>query len=678
VAYTDQEVCSVIQMISAADSPRQPERVPLKSSYCGMMFLGGREPLVIPDTSQHPVTRDLPITKEGNIGSYMGVPILLTDGTMFGTLCALNDKPYAFREQELNIMVHLSKFLSRALELEKLAARFQLQSMALEAADDAVMIAAADGAVIWVNPAFSRLTGYALDELGPYGPPHPDDPEEAAKYREMQTFVKAGQTWTGELRAQRKDGHYYDCELTVTPVYDPTGALRYYVSILRDISERKQAEKRLNFLAHYDTLTRLPNRILFQERLTEALAAGSTCGMPALLLLNLDRFKNINDTLGHHVGDLLLIETAKRISACTDVRAFISRISGDEFSILLPGPVDRGKAEWLAKQLIMAISQPIVVNEYELFISTSIGISLAAPGVDMDTLIKQADLALSHAKESGRNRFRFYSDDMNTSNRLEMENALRKAIDRGELLLHYQPKVDLASGKVIGMEALVRWQHPTFGMVPPYKFIPLAEEIGMIGPIGEWVLREACRQNKVWQDLGLPKICVAVNLSVSQFQYGNIVEQVKAALADTGLEPEWLELEITESIIIQDTEKVIATLRDLQAMGIRIAIDDFGTGYSSLSYLQKLPIDSLKIDRSFVKDITGEFEEEKTIAKAVISLAQSLKLRVVAEGVETEAQLHFLMGQNCDMMQGYYFSPPLSVDEFALLLESGRGLYANV
>ncbi|MCX7568680.1 EAL domain-containing protein [Tumebacillus sp. DT12] len=644
-----------------------------------MIYLGGREPLVIPDASQHPVTKDLPITKSGNIGSYLGVPILLADGTMFGTLCALNSEPYDFTQDEQGIMTHLSKFLSHALDLEQLAANFQLKSMALEATPNAVAIVTIDGDITWVNPAFTELTGYEARELPTYRMLVPDDnPEDKATFHQIRTAVNNGSPWSGEVLTRRKDGTRYDSELTVTPVLDEAGNVRYFVSIQRDITTRKQTETRLHFLAHYDTLTQLPNRVLFQERLTEALSCDDQDALPALLFVNLDRFKNINDTLGHHIGDLLLIEAAKRIKDCAGPRAFVSRISGDEFTVLLPGPFDSLTVEQLAERLIQSIKQPMLVDDYELFISASIGISTATRQIDPDTLFQQADLALSHAKESGRNRCRFYTDDMDNSGRIEMENALRKAVDRGELILHYQPKVDLATGKMVGMEALVRWEHPTKGQIPPYVFIPLAEEIGMIGPIGEWVLREACRQNKQWQDQGLPALCVAVNLSVSQFQYGNIVEQVKAALADTGLDAEWLELEITESIIIQDTEKVISTLRDLQMMGIRIAIDDFGTGYSSLSYLKKLPIDSLKIDRSFVKDITGELEEEETIAKAVISLAQSLKLRVVAEGVETEAQLHFLMCQNCDMMQGYYFSRPLPVEEFAQLLASGRDLFAGV
>jgi diguanylate cyclase (GGDEF)-like protein/PAS domain S-box-containing protein len=573
-------------------------------------------------------------------------------------------------------MVQVSQFLSHALDLESVASSFRLKSQALDSAVNAVAISDADGDVIWVNTAFSRLTGYTLAELQLNHLKLLDvclrQPELTPLIRQS---ISRGNSWQGETSNRHKDSSSFHTEMTITPVFNHQHEVSHFISIQQDITERKQTEKKLNFLAHYDSLTQLPNRVLFRETLNDKLSTAKRNHQAiALLFLNLDRFKNVNETLGHHVGDLLLKEAAKRIKDCVREYDIVSRISGDEFTVILTNVGSLYDAEKVAERLTECIALPMHVDGHELFVTASLGISATfLREVDSETLVMEADIAMHQAKTHDRGGYRFYSVEMSTSGRLDLENSLRRALDRDEFEVYYQPKVDLGTGHVIGMEALLRWIHPTLGTISPGVFIPLAEDIGLIGPIGEWVLRTACEQAKSWQDMGLPPIIIAVNLSVRQFQYGSIVDKVRAALEETGLDAQYLELEITESIIIQDTEKVISTLLALQEMGVGIAIDDFGTGYSSLSYLQKLPIHALKIDRSFVMDIKNE-GDDTAIAKAVIALAHSLRLRVIAEGVETDAQLQFLRSQKCDAMQGYLFSRPLPKADMEEMLRQGKSL----
>jgi diguanylate cyclase (GGDEF)-like protein len=445
----------------------------------------------------------------------------------------------------------------------------------------------------------------------------------------------------------------------------------------KEISERKQAEERLYYLANHDSLTNLPNRRLFIDRLNQALARlpwGKR--VAAVLFLDLDRFKQINDTLGHPIGDLLLAAVSERLQSCLRAGDTIARFGGDEFAIIL---VDMARAEDVSKvaqKIINALSKVFIVKNYELFITTSIGISLCpADGKDADTLLKNADMAVYRAKEQGRNNYQFYLASLNTNalERLAMETSLNQAVERQEFLLHYQPRVDLNTGQIIGIEALVRWQHQSLGMVSPAKFIPLAEETGLIVPIGEWVLRTACAQNKAWQAGGLPPVVVSVNISARQFQQKRLVEMVSRVLKETGLDPQYLELELTESILMQKEEPCIEMLRDLNSMGISLSIDDFGTGYSSLSYLNRLPVKSLKIDKSFVNRITKD-TNNAGIVTAIITLAHSLRLEAIAEGVETTEQLEFLRSLHCDGMQGYLFSQPLPAGEATKLMAEGKRL----
>ncbi|MBI3803246.1 MAG: EAL domain-containing protein [Nitrospirae bacterium] len=473
-------------------------------------------------------------------------------------------------------------------------------------------------------------------------------------------------------------------------IYAQSGALLALEGFIIDITDRKLSEERLQYLASHDSLTGLPNRTLFMDHLRLALMTSKRRQrLSAVLFLDLDRFKLINDTLGHGIGDLLLKAVAERLSTClrrSDTVARLSnpndtvaRLGGDEFTLLLSDIAQAQDVPYVVQRILNLFMTPFFIEGHELFVTPSIGISLYPnDGDSAEKLLRNADTALYRAKEQGRNNYQFYLPEMNAkvSERLAMENNLRKALERDELLLHYQPQVDLNSGAIVGVEALVRWQQAESGLISPAKFIPLAEETGLILPIGEWVLRTACAQNKAWQQAGLPPMRVAVNLSGQQFQQRNLIETVRRILIETGLGAEYLELELTESILMQKLEIITSVLLELNTMGIQISVDDFGTGYSSLSYLKRFPISKLKVDRSFVSDITTD-PDDAAITTAIINMAHSLKLKVVAEGVETADQLAFLKSLKCDGMQGYFFSRPLPAKEITELLAGKKGMSSS-
>jgi len=443
---------------------------------------------------------------------------------------------------------------------------------------------------------------------------------------------------------------------------------------LREVQVRRdrlRAEATVEHQAHYDLLTNLPNRTTFRDRLTVALAqTGRNRKMLAILFVDLDRFKTIVDTLGHTIGDKVLRGVAERLRASLEEGDTLARMGGDEFVILLPQINRADRAVRVAQRIIEAIKPPFMFDKHELHITMSIGITLYPyDGEDADTLLRNADTALYRAKEQGRNNYQLYTPAMNARafERLALENSLRKALERKEFLLHYQPQLDMKTGAVIGTEALVRWQHPDLGLVYPAEFISIAEETGLITQLGEWVLRTACMQNKAWQKAGLPPMTVAVNLSARQFQQQDLADTVARILKETGLEPRWLEMEITEGVAMQNADYTNVLLRGMKEMGVRIALDDFGTGYSSLTYLKKFPIDTLKIDQSFVRDLTTD-ANDAAIANAVIVLAHSLKLSVVAEGVETQDQETYLRKHGCDISQGFLFSNPLAASALEALV----------
>jgi len=435
-----------------------------------------------------------------------------------------------------------------------------------------------------------------------------------------------------------------------------------------DVTARKVAEEQVQFLAYYDALTGLPNRTLLQDRLAKALAgARRQKEKVALLFLDLDRFKDINDSLGHSVGDLLLQQVAERLKTWAREQDTVARLGGDEFLIMLTHMKNIPDAAVAAERLMDAMTAEFIVQGRSLNIGCSVGISIFPEhGADADHLIKNADAAMYGAKENGRNNFRFFTEEMNAQvlERLTLENSLRLALDKQELFLMYQPQIEIATGRITGLEALLRWQHPQLGLVPPDKFIRIAENSGQIMAIGEWVLRTACSQSRRWQDEGLSAVTVAVNVSAIQFRQEGFCELIRRVLGETGLAAQYLELELTEGLLLADAAVASSVLQELKEMGLTLAIDDFGTGYSSFSYLRQFRVSKLKIDRSFIRDVVAN-PDDAAITAAIISMAKSLNLKVIAEGVETEAQMAFLRAHHCDEIQGYYFSRPLTVDKVA-------------
>ncbi|MBW7902453.1 MAG: EAL domain-containing protein [Rhodocyclaceae bacterium] len=549
--------------------------------------------------------------------------------------------------------------------------RLRLAQRVFDVGEEVILITDAERLVVAVNPAFTRITGYAAEEVIGQTPGFLRSGRQPPEfYAAMWETIERDGVWQGELWNRRKNGEIFPVWLTISAYRDSEGRIINYIGISTDISERHAAEARIRQLAYYDPLTRLPNRTLLHDRVDQVLAQAERDGtLAALLFIDLDHFKTINDSLGHFTGDLLLCEVARRMSECVRRSDTLARLGGDEFVVVCAESSIEGAAG-VARKILAAVSQPFVVDGHHLTVTPSIGIGLfPQDGRDFQTLLKHADTAMYRAKESGRNAYQFFAREMNEAalERLMLENSLRVALERRELVLHYQPQVELAGGRIVGAEALVRWQHPQLGTIPPAKFIPIAEACGLIVPIGAWVLKEACRQAAAWRVAGLPPITVAVNLSSAQFRQQRFEETVAGVLRLTGLPAEHLELELTESIVMEDAETTVQALRRLSVMGVQLAIDDFGTGYSSLSYLKRFPIDKLKIDRSFVRDIVSD-ADDWAIASTVISMGQSLRLQVIAEGVENSEQLEMLRGQGCHAVQGYHFSKPLPAEAFAGLL----------
>lgn len=559
--------------------------------------------------------------------------------------------------------------------LKKSEKELGLASKVFENMNEAISVADADNNYLSINPAFTRITGYTDEDVIGRNPRiMASGKHDQIFYQKMWTSINEKGFWEGEIWDRRKNGDVYPKWLSIVALKDAKDRLQNYIAVFSDISERKAVDERIHFMAHYDALTKLPNRSLLHDRLLQALMnAPRRKTKVAVLFLDLDRFKNINDTLGHSVGDLLLQSVASRLQECIRTTDTLGRLGGDEFLIVLPDLNDGEHAATVAKKIIDSISKHFLIRDVELHTSTSIGISLFPDdGVANEDLIANADVAMYRAKENGRNNFQFFAPTMNNTSyeRLTMENKLRKALERQEFVLYYQPQINIQTGRIIGSEALVRWQHPEMGLVSPGVFIPIIEESGLIVPVGEWVLREACRQNIAWQMEGLAPITVAVNLSALQFHQKDLTEMVADALQSTGLNSRWLELEITESGIMQNSDASVKKLHSLKDMGLKLSIDDFGTGYSSLSYLKKFPLDKLKIDQSFVREITSN-KDDAAIVGAIIGMAKSLKLRVIAEGVETREHLDFLHTNDCFEMQGYYFSRPLPAEQFQRLVVDG-------
>ncbi len=541
----------------------------------------------------------------------------------------------------------------------------------LEESTEGILITDAERRILTVNKAFTTLTGYSEEEvIGRMPSVLKSGRHDDGFYRQMWRQIAEAGRWQGEIWNRRRDGEVYPEWLSITAVHN-AGELTHYVGIFSDITERKESAARIEFLANHDFLTGLPNRSIVADLIHQAVAnAQRRTGVVGLLFLDLDRFKTINDSLGHATGDTLLQRIAMRLLESVRAEDTVARIGGDEFLIVLPELARDQDAAVVAEKLMAAVKKPLAIEGHDLAVTASVGISLYPhDGDDVAALIRNADSAMYHAKERGRNNYQFFTPDMNAraSEALAMTIGLRAALERDEFRLHYQPQVETATGRIIGAEALIRWEHRTRGLITADRFIPIAEEHGLIVPIGEWVLRTVCRQLRQWLDEGLPVVPVAVNMSAVQFRQPGLAGRLRKLLDETGVAPKYLELEVTETIIMRDAEQAISVLRELDGMGLSLAIDDFGTGYSSLNYLRRFPIGKLKIDQSFVHDITTN-PDAAAIAAAIVSMGKSLKLRVIAEGVETEEQLEFLAQRDCDELQGFHIGRPMEAARFSDLL----------
>lgn len=548
----------------------------------------------------------------------------------------------------------------------------RLAATVFEAANQGIVILDPDNRVVAVNQAFSNVSGYGRDEmLGQRVSSLIHGSDARRQYFLISQELANVGHWQGELLETRKNGELYPQWLQLSVIRDAQGRVSHTVCFFVDLTARRDAEERLRYLSNYDELTGLANRTLFKERLHEAGQRSRQSGQSlALLHIDLDRFKILNDSLGHELADQLLRQMSKRISQSVPEAHTLARLSGDEFAVLLDGFGSLSSLARLASRLLGKLRQPIIVGGQELIVSASIGISLMPDNArEISTLLSQANMAVQHAKHLGGNTFQFFTDNLQacTLERLQLETQLRKGIAEGQLEVFYQPKLCLASDSLNAAEALVRWRHPELGLVPPSDFIGLAEETGLIGALGEVVLREACRQARAWQVEGLAHIRVSVNISAQQLRQGNLTSLVRQVLEESGLQPHFLELELTESLLLDNAESVISACQQLRSLGVKLAIDDFGTGYSSLSYLKRFPVHYVKIDQTFIRDL-GSNTEDAAITRAIIAMAHGLELKVVAEGVETHAQLEFLRAHHCDEIQGYLISKPVPALEFAQLL----------
>jgi diguanylate cyclase (GGDEF)-like protein/PAS domain S-box-containing protein len=559
-------------------------------------------------------------------------------------------------------------------EQMKAQERISLLAMIFENSGEAIIITDKLNNIIETNKSFSRLTGFSSEDAKGQNPRILKSGIEGKEFYEaMWNSILEKSYWQGEIWDKRKDGSIYPKWLTITAIRDEADEVINYFASFSDITERKEAEKRIEHMAHTDALTSLPNRHTLVERLTQALEqAKRSEDSVAVLFIDLDRFKTINDSLGHHIGDFLLFEVAARLRDSVRSADIVARFGGDEFVVVLPQINSGIDAAYTAKQIQVALSKPYLLENNKVHTTPSIGISIFPhDGVTVAELLKNADSAMYSAKALGRNNFQMFTAEMHTAaqQRLDLEISLRSAIEKEEFLLYYQPQIDAQSGELTGFEALVRWQSPEHGMVPPDSFIPVAEETGLIVEIGQQVLEMACKQMAQWQAAGLPPVKVAVNLSARQLRQPDLLETICEIIRVNGISYDIIALEVTESMIMDNPDECIRILTLLSNLGIELAIDDFGTGYSSLSYLKLFPFDKLKIDRSFVKDIETD-ASDAAIASATIALAHTLGRKVVAEGVETRAQLDFLKQHGCDVIQGYYFSRPIPAGDVAAYIKT--------
>jgi|CXWL01.1.fsa_nt_gi diguanylate cyclase (GGDEF)-like protein/PAS domain S-box-containing protein len=575
---------------------------------------------------------------------------------------------------------HLEERVAQRTEqLDQANKNLLLRNQAIEAARNGIVIIDArqpGNPLVYANPAFTQITGYAITEAQGRnlsflnGEGHDQSGLDA-----IGLAIRQRQSCHAILRNYRKDGSPFWNELDIAPVKNDAGEATHFVGIINDITEFKAYQEQLEYQATCDELTGLTNRNLLNDRLDQAIKSAQRYHKAVcILFLDLDNFKVINDTLGHSAGDELLKVISKRLLSFARSEDTIARYGGDEFVLVFPQIARMEDAVLIAERLIAEISQPLQIKGHKLQGTASIGISFYPhDGQDRESLLQHADAAMYHAKDKGRNTFCFYTEELNLRliQRLTLERDLRQALILEQFRVYYQPKVDLRTGKISGVEALLRWRHPEKGMIPPDKFIPLAEDTGLILPIGEWVLRTACCQAKAWQEAGLPPITVAVNVSPKQLQLPNFDHIICDVLDDSGLDAHYLDLEVTEGAIMKEPDKMVITLTRLKEIGVQISMDDFGTGYSSLSYLKRFPFDNLKIDKAFINDIPTD-DGDVTLVLTIIAMAHNFKLKVIAEGVETQAQMDFLTQKNCDEIQGFFFSKPLPATELEQLFRKNH------
>ncbi len=566
----------------------------------------------------------------------------------------------------------VAELTSEIRQRRKAEEGLRLSAKVFENNSEAIMITDANNNIVSINRAFTDITGYTEAEALGRNPRLLSSGRQTRQfYQDFYTALLSNDQWHGEIWNKRKNGEIFPEWVAVSVLRDETGEITHYIAVYMDITERKREEERIQYLANYDVLTGLPNRYLLTDRLEQALVQAQERGAQmAVMFVDLDHFKNINDSLGHDVGDKLLTLVAQRLRTCLRRADTIARQGGDEFVVLLADLESEGEATFVAEKMVLALLDPFVVDSFHLSVTPSIGVSLyPEDGETAVQLLRNADLAMYRAKEAGRNRFEYYKPEMNAKavQRLQLENDLRQAIAKAELMVYFQPKVHVESGKVVGMEALLRWKHAQLGFISPAEFIPVAEECGLINELGDWVLRHSAMQQRIWQSMGYELVPVAVNLSARQLNQTGLVERLNTIMRDTGIPRGAIELELTESMLLDIGGEGMALMQELNDAGFALALDDFGTGYSSLSRLKLLPMASLKIDQSFVRDIASD-ENDRSIIHATVVLAHAMGMKVVAEGVETEEQLEFLRGLHCQEYQGYLFSRPIPADQVEAFL----------
>lgn len=605
---------------------------------------------------------------------------LALQGKAIGLICIVSENTRPLSQHDHLMLLIASRHTGFALGMlrafaakDTALADLQLAAAVFDNSLEGIFITDDQGSILVANSAVSRITEYSNEELVGQNPRlFQSGRHDRIFYSALWKSVTHTGQWQGEIWNRRKNGEVYPQWLSISAIRDQHGLTQHYIGIFIDISAQKEAELRLDYLAHHDKLTSLPNRDLFNDRLTVAIAHSKRTGKPlAVLFIDLDHFKYVNDTFGHITGDELLQAAARRISGCLREEDTLSRMGGDEFTVLLQHFNNREEIGLVASKIVHAMKSPFMIGQHELYVTASIGISIHPDdGDNPETLLKNSDAAMYRAKNDGRNCIQYFKLSMegDSMQRIEIDRDLHRALLQEEFRVFYQPQVDLAQNKVVGVEALIRWQPEQGRLILPGQFIPMAEETGLIVEIGEWVLREACAQMKEWLDDGMPPLRIAVNLSAQQFRKVDFSKIVAGILSDTGLPPQMLELELTESIAMHHAEDTVSTLNRLKALGVQISIDDFGTGYSSLSYLKRFPVDRLKVDRSFVEGIADD-PSNAAITLAIIAMAHSLGISVIAEGVETEEQLDFLRMHHCNEVQGYYLGHPMPADEIESLIQ---------